>query len=103
MVLREVSDRGFVSPDHFAGVEEGSVVAAGFAKFGFRRGGRVREQRVYESGLPYPVAAHESDPFAARDAGGEVTNYPLVTVRFAQVLDLENVFAGRTLLLKLDV
>ena len=26
MVLREVADRGFVSPDHFAGIDEGSVV-----------------------------------------------------------------------------
>ena len=103
MVLREISDGGFVSPDDFSGVDERAVVAAGLAQFGFGRGGRVREQSVDQRGLAGSVAAHEGDAFAASNAGGEVADDVVIAVGFAEVFDFENVFAGRPLLLELDI
>ena len=103
VVLSKISDGGFVAPDHFAIVDEGTVISAGLAKFGLRRGGRICEQGVDQGGLPCSVAAHQCDAFAAGDAGSEITNNFSVAVGFAEVFDFKNVFAGGTLGLELDV
>ena len=103
MVLGEISDGGFVSPDHFTGIDERAIVATGFAEFGFGRGGRIRQDGIDQRGLPCSVAAHERNAFAAGDAGGEIADDFLVAVGFAQVFDFENVFSAGTLLLELDI
>ena len=103
VVLGEISDGGFVSPNYLAGVDEGTVVTAGLAQLGFRSGRRIRQKGVHQRGLPCSVAAHQSDSFSARDAGGETANHLLITVSLAEVLDFENMFARRALLLEFDV
>src|SRR5580704_14460633 len=103
MVLSEISDRGFMTPNHFAAVEEWAVVAAGLAQLGFWGGRRIRQQRIYQSGLPCSVAAHERDAFATRDAGGKVANHGSVAVGLAQMFNFQNVFAGGALRFELDV
>src|SRR5579864_3530802 len=93
MILGEVADVVFVSPDHFAAINELAVVAAGFAQFGFRCGRRIRQQCIQESSLSRAVASHQRDLLATADAGAKVTNYELLVIRFAKVLDFENVLA----------
>ena len=102
MVLGEVADRGFVSPDDFAVVNKRTIVAACFAQLGFRRRWGIGEQRVQQRSFSRAVASHQRDPFAPCDAGGKVANYELLVIRFPEVLDFQNVLSRRPLLLELD-
>ena len=75
VVLREVADGGFVSPDDFSAGQERAVVAAGFTQLGFRNCRRVGQQRIQQCRLAHAVAPHERDLFAADDAGGEIADH----------------------------
>ena len=103
VVLRKISNRRFVSPNHFSRVHKRSVIAAGLAQLGFRRGRRIRQQRIHQSRLPRSIAPHQRDSFPARNARREVAYDRFVSVSLAQVLDFENVFSRRPLLLELDI
>ncbi len=102
MILREVSNRSFVSPGDLALVDERPVITASLAQFGVGRRRRIRQQGIQQRGLPCAVAAHQSDFFAADNAGGEVLNDLLLAVGFAQMLNFQNVLARGTLLLEFD-
>ena len=91
-----------MAPDHLAGVNEGALVSAGLAKFGLWSSRGVGQQRIQQRGLACTVAAHERDPFATGDTGGEVLNDLVLAVRLTQMFDFQNVFARRPLLLELD-
>ena len=66
VVLREISDGRFVSPDDLAVAQERAVVAAGLAQLSFRNGRRVGQQRIQQRRLARAVAAHQRDLFAAQ-------------------------------------
>ena len=102
VILGEVPDGGFVSPDQLAGVDEGSVVTTGLPQFSLRRGRRIRQQSIQQRRLPCPVAAHERDFFAADDAGGKLADDFLLAVRLTQMFDLQDVLARRPFLLEFD-
>src|SRR5579864_43947 len=103
MILREVSDRGFVPPGDFTGVDEGTVIAARFPQLGFGRGRRVRQQGVQQSRLPCSVPSHKRYLFPAGDTGREIANDLVVAVSFSEVLDFKDVLARRALLLEFDI
>ncbi len=60
VVLGEISDGCFVSPDDLAAGKELAVVAAGLAQLRFRNGRRVGQQSVQQCGLAGAVAAHQA-------------------------------------------
>src|SRR5215469_10593178 len=103
MVLGKEADCGLVSPDHFAFVEECSIVAAGFAQFGVRDRRRTRQQSIYQSCFAHAVASHEDDFLSSRDAGGEVRYYRSGTVRLAQAFHLQDVLSRGTLLFEFEI
>src|SRR5258706_16369580 len=92
VILREISYRGFVTPDNFSATEELTVVAAGLAEFSLGNGGRIREQRIHERGLAGAVAPHECNLFSADYARREISNYFGVAVRLGDTLQLKNMF-----------
>src|SRR5882672_7201465 len=93
VVLREISHRGFVTPDNFSATEELTVVAAGLAEFSLGNGRRIREQRIHERGLAGAVPAHECDLFSADYARRKILDYFGVAVGLGYILQLQNVFA----------
>src|SRR3954468_12985950 len=101
MVLREVPDGGFVSPDHFSAIDEGTIVAARFShlRFGYR--GRIRQQSIQQRRLAGTVAPHKYDLFATDHTGSEAADDFGLAVRLCHTLELKNVLAGRALHLKL--
>ena len=103
VVLGEVSDRGFVSPDYFSVSKERAVVAAGFAQLGIRNCGRVRQQRVQHGSFSHTVAAQQRDFFSADHTRCEVSDYWSIVVGLRHTFEFQNVLARGTLLLKFQV
>src|SRR6267378_5058186 len=103
MILRKKSDSRFVTPDNFSAVHERPIVAACFSQVRLRNRGRVREQRVHQSGLAGAVPAHQRDFFSADYTRRETGNYFGIAVRLAKTFDFKNMFARGPLLLELQV
>src|SRR5215469_13044268 len=103
MVLGKEADCGLVPPDHFAFVEECSIVAAGFAQFGVGDRRRTRQQSIYQSCFTDAVTSHEDDFLSSRDAGAEVAYYRSGAVRLAHALHFQDVLSRGTLLFEFEI
>src|SRR5580692_3540131 len=102
VVLREVSDRSLVSPNHFSTSEERSAIAAGLAQFGIGDRRRTCQQRIQQSGFTRTVAPHQCDLFSSGYTRSEAPDDLGLAVRFCNSFKLKNVFSRRTLLLELQ-
>ena len=74
MILSEIADCGFVSPNYFSCGEKRPAITAGSAEFGFRNRWRVRQQGMQERRFTSSVSAHQGDFLAAHNACGNASN-----------------------------
>src|ERR1700736_2895715 len=102
VILGKISHRSLVSPDNPSAGEELPAITTGFAKFALGDGRRVCQQSIQQGRLAGSVAAHERDLFTAADACREWPYDLAIIVGLGHAFEFENVFAGRSLLLKLQ-
>src|SRR5450432_822629 len=97
MVLGEVAQRDFMTPYYNPVVHIEVPVGV------FDEAGGAAYQRFQQRGFSRPVAAHQRNLLAARDAGSEAADYLQLAVAFRQPLYFQRMAARRTLHVKTDV
>src|SRR5271167_3025440 len=83
VILREISNRYFVTPHHRTAIDRKLPVAS------IHLASRVQEQRSQKRGLARTVAPHQRDSLAARDASRKAIDYFEVIVNLRQSLNFQ--------------
>src|ERR1700730_6057149 len=102
MILSEISNRGLVPPNDFSLTQEWSIVAAGFAEFILRNGGKVCQYRIQQRRLASTVSPHQCDLLSPYDACRKASNHLGLAVQLGHTVQFQNVLPGRAFLLKLQ-
>src|SRR5690348_14788073 len=96
MILREISRRRVVSPDHRAAIYGKSLV------YILDESGGVANQRLQQRSFARPIASHQRNFLAALHTSAKRLKHPDAIVRFHDALDFQRMPPGMLVQLKSD-